>query len=530
MLLLRRSHRRIAAMFSRRAVWAALYGITFVFYFNATLNHFYDHGASTDAAWFAGMIWQTDFTLPSPLFQGDGRGSFYMTHFSPALVVPMALSHLIAYVPTIPYFATTVAIFHLISTGVFAWIALRAVRMLRLRGVPLHICALSLTALFAFCNLQTSHIGLPHFEILQVGVLTTFLYLLLRAHFRLALVVLFVAFTVREDAGLIVASFLAPYMLWQWREKQCWKTTAIFLVIAVLVSACLMFYVLPHVFHGPSLFQQHYVGQPPFDHLTAEHFRERTDFLLTQNNHVWFPLAAMLVFAVACGEGVLAVGAIGAVPWILFQTYMCRHYTGGTLSYYYNYPVLIALAWPLIAVASGQVRQINFPERPIRYLVGFACVTALGSTATLSDIRGGQLVRGFVNIPYRVAHDARQVKTYEFFFHDYEMSRTELGSVWATMHAIALSPNNFRRNEWLFSIAGPERKELQRLKNVDTILVMDRIWGCEEFDSFDRRNYQTYRVQGTRLKLLRKRDLTIPVRLVAHLKPIDSINGPLCSV
>ncbi|HNY47101.1 MAG TPA: hypothetical protein PKN64_09100, partial [Casimicrobium sp.] len=501
--------------------WAALLGVTLVCYYNATLNHFFDFGGSTDASWFAGMMWRTNINLPRPLFLGSFQQTYYGAHFSPLLTLPMAISWLLPKVAMVPFYAATIGVFHALTTAVFGWISFSAMRSLNFPFAAKHASALLLTALFGFGAMQASHAGLPHFEIVYVGFLLLFFYLFLQRRFRWAAAALFGAFLIREDAGLIVSFFLLPYILWQRYHWHRVRTSLLFLAAGLLTTAFLLFFLIPQVFHGYGLFRDTYIGTPPFAHLTLQHIEERSAFFFLRNNHIWLALLAMLGMAAWFRQSVLALGAVGALPWVLIHTYLCTHYTGGTLSYYYNFPVLIALAWPLLAIAGGQA-SFTHPTQRLRGLLFTLAVLALACTAPLHDVAKGQLVRPYKFFSFEPRYGLQTVAAYESFFGAFAADRSQYGVVWASLHAASQSPANFRRLEWLFDLRDGSPEVREKLLHADTVIVFEREFSCPEFAALDRTKYVAYRVTGTKLKILRRADLSMPSRAVPFLEPADA--------
>ncbi|MEQ1597352.1 MAG: hypothetical protein ABL985_19900 [Casimicrobium sp.] len=507
--------------------WATLLIATLVCYYTATINHFFDQGGSTDAGWFAGMMWRTDIRLPRPLFLGSTQQTYYGAHFSPLLVLPMAISWLLPKVSMVPFYAGTIGVFHAFTTGIFGRICLRAMHALNLPFGAKHAAAVVMTLLFAFGTLQAAHAGLPHFEIFYTGFLLLFFYFFLQQRYRWAAAAFVGAFLVREDAGFIVSFFLVPYIAWQWQRWRRVRTSVIFLAAGIAATLLLLFVVIPFVFRGYGLFRETYIGIPPFAHLTAQHFEERTAFFFLRNNHIWLALLAMLAMATWFRQSVLAIGAVGVLPWILIHTYLCTHYTGGTLSYYYNFPVLIAITWPLLVIAGGQVTLTHTSQRLQALLCCFA-VLLLACAAPMHDIARGELVRAYKFFSFEHKHDMRTVNAYESFFAAFHAERPLYGVVWVSMQAASQSPSDFRRLEWLFDVKDGLPEVREKLLQADTVIVFERDFSCPEFAALDRTKYVAYRVTGTKLKILRRADLSMPARSVPMLQPADATRGRLC--
>jgi hypothetical protein len=507
--------------------WFAVLIATLICYYNATINHFFDQGGSTDAGWFAGMMWRTDIRLPRPLFLGSTQQTYYGAHFSPLLTLPMALSWLLPKVSMVPFYAATIGVFHTFTTAIFGKISLQAMQALGLPTAAKHATAIALTLLFAFGAVQTSHAGLPHFEIFFTGFLLLFFYFFLQRRFRWATAAFVGAFCVREDAGLIASFFLLPYIVWQWRHQQSIRVSLIFLAAGVAATALLLFGVIPFVFRGYGLFRETYIGLPPFAHLTAQHFEERGAFFFLRNNHIWLALLAMFAASAWLRQSALALGAIGALPWILIHTYLCIHYTGGTLSYYYNFPVLIAMTWPLLVVAGGQV-TLNGAVQRLHWLLCCIAVLLVACAAPLNEIAKGELVRQYKFFSFEKRHDLKTVEAYESFFKAFHAERDQYGIVWVSMHAASQSPSHFRRLEWLFDVKDGLPEVREKLLRADTVIVFERDFSCPEFAALDRSKYVAYRVSGTKIKILRRADLSMPAGAVPMLRPADATRGRLC--
>ncbi len=507
--------------------WIALVAFIGVCYFNATMNHFYGEGGSTDGGWFSGMIWRTNASLPGPLFLGYGGKTYFGAHFSPILILPMALSWVFSKVSMVPLYAITIGSLHAITNACFARVSYAAMATLVSHRVLAHLLALTFTLTFAFGALQAVHAGLPHFEIALVGPIVLFLYAILCKRYLLATCMLTIAFTVREDAGVIASFFLAPYVLWQWRQGLSTRMSGRFLLAALAVSTLILFVLIPHVFHGYGLFRETYIGIPAFSHLTSQHFRERTLFLLYQNNHIILALLAIVAISVWFRQTIFLIGAVGAVPWILIHTFLCTHYTGGTLSYYYSFPVLITIAWPFIAIGGGQASMPS-PEGKLQGLASLIAVMALACAAPIQSIAKGDLLRPYKFFSFQSRFDQVTVDAYTSFFEKFSRTRAEFGRVWVSLQVASHAPQSFRRTEWLYDVkdATPERRAV--LYRADTVIVFERVFDCPEFEPLDRSLYDSFQVSGTRLNLLRRKGLAVPESIASLLTPTKNTSLPMC--
>jgi hypothetical protein len=326
------------------AVWL-VFAVTFLLYRNATLNHFYAFGSGTDPFWFAGVLWHGDLALHGP--PGIDDRPFYLVHVAPLLTLPALLSHVLPFSPQ-EWAALVFGFMHAFTTAALAWCVSSACGPAVGKGTTQLLAGLVGIA-FGVCALQAEFMGLPHFEAILPGLLIAFLGALALRKMQAAIVLFILLLGSREDAGLHALSFLAPLIvLVRWRQGQ-WLRPELYFAAAGLAYSIFVIVVLPQFTpYHQSLFREHYVGDPPFAHVTSQQVAERAQFLALQNAHVWAPLAALVLASLLRRDWLTLVGGVAVVPWVLLHTFFGIHSTIWTMGFYYAFPVLAAIAWPSV--------------------------------------------------------------------------------------------------------------------------------------------------------------------------------------
>lgn len=487
-------------------LWACFFLIVFIGYYQAVLNHFYYFGAGTDAGWFAGMMWQTNFLLPSPSIVDHDESSYYRAHFSPILTLPMLLSYVFSGIGVTKFYAGVIAFFHGIIAFVFSFISETAFSKLVSHRYAVLILSLVSSVAFSFGFLQASHMLLPHFEVLEAAFILSFLYYFLKKSWKCAALSFVLALITREDAGIICSFFLAPYLVWQWIREDQVRPTILFIVLGWVYGIIAIFYIIPHIFNGYGLFYITYigdVGQQPFAHITQEHLTQRLQFLLFQTTYVWIPLMIISLLSVIFRNPLFLIGVVAILPWLILHVIFCRHFPGGALSYYYAFPVLISVAWSFLIVATD---HLNYRTQLSRYSIALLlfCTVLATSANPITDIVSGKLIRDYVFFSFLKTYDLETADNYEVFYQRYNLHKKDLGSIWINFAAGAISPKSFSREMWHFPYGKDKAPEI--LKQADTLIVFESAGYCKDFSGLDVKTYNAFRVKGTRLLILTKKN------------------------
>ncbi len=477
-----------------------VFAVTALLYFNATLNHFYAYGSGTDPFWFAGVMWHGDLALHGP--PGIDERPFYSVHISPLLTVPALLSHVLPFNPQ-QWLALVFGFMHGFTTAALTWCVCMARGANAAHTPATQALAGAIGTAFAVCALQAQFMGLPHYEIILPGLLIAFLAALALRHTRAALVFFILLLSAREDAGLHAATFLVPLIVAvRWREGR-WLKDELQFAVAGIVASLVMIVVMPQfTSYHQSLFREHYVGEPPFAHVTLEQIRERLHFLFMQNGHILGPSVALLLAGLLRRDLLTIVGGVAVLPWILLHTLLGIHITIWTMGFYYAFPVLAAIAWPsLLRLYRTGPAMLKGSDAHWLLLQGVVVLMAslpmLGKELPMYGSR-------YAFFSFSSPGSLARVEGYDAFAELLPPARPALGVVAANLAAVGLDPFTLRRGEWLEELNADDAAALAR---IDTVILFASPFACPQFDAMlARMNLSnTFVVPGTRIRLLTRK-------------------------
>lgn len=493
-------------------------------YHNATLNHFYIFGSSTDSLWFAGMLWHGDWLLHGP--PGIEPRSFYTSHFTPLLVLPALLTHLLPF-DHVEWLALVLGNLHGLLNAAFAWCAWRLLDDQGARPLVSNGVAAACGAGLAFSGLQAVFMGLPHIEIAVSAMLVAFLGALACGARRWATVWFVALLLAREDGGFHAFSFLAPLIALEWWRTRRWLRVELFYAGTALLYSLLVFGLKPYfIDQHVSWFSEHFIGTPPFAQLTWEQITYRLRHFVMQSGHIWGPLLALTCGAILRGDATTAVGAIAVAPWVALHTFFGLHITIWTMGYYYTFPVLSAVAWPTLLAL-----YCRGPARPAGNNAGLwwlqAVTLLMASLPTFSKdlpFHGSRFRGTEFTLP---APTTLQAGAYREFARRLNAARPELGTVAANLAAIGLAPFTLKGSEWLESVSPDDAAEVATL---DSILLFAGTYSCPGLETVIRRAQHpyVYTVPGTRLWLFTRKpptDLPALAPVLARAAPRDAYCG-----
>jgi hypothetical protein len=508
------------------AVWL-VFAITLLLYRNATLNHFYAFGSGTDPFWFAGVLWHGDLALHGP--PGIDERPFYFVHVSPLLTLPALLSHVLPFSPQ-QWLALVLGFMHAFTTAALTWCACMAAGTKARSGMT-QLLAGAIGCAFALCALQAEFMGLPHYEIILPGLLIAFLAALALRNIPVALVFFILLLGAREDAGLHAFAFLAPLIvLVRWRQGRWLQHETYFAAAGLAVSLVLIVVMPQFTSYHQSLFREHYVGEPPFAHVTPQQVQERLHFLALQNAHIWGPPAALILAGLLRRDWLTLVGGVAVLPWVLLHTLLGIHITVWTMGFYYGFPVLAAIAWPsLLRLYRTGPAQLRGSDAQWLLLQGI--VVLLASMPTLSKelpMYGSR----YAFLSFAAPGSLARMEGYREFEALLPSARPALGVVAANLAAVGLDPFTLRRDEWLEALPADDAA----LARIDTVVLFAAPFQCPQFDTLIARMQLPYAftVPGTRVRLL-TRKLPEELQLLAGVlvpqpPPAQNCGEPLARV
>jgi hypothetical protein len=498
----------------RKTAWTLLFAAIFAAYAGSVFNQFLYSGTSNDPVYLASMIWHGDFALSSPPVMTKDPVSFYATHFSPILTLPALISFLLP-LDFIAFFSLLIGSFHLAANLVFSRIAMRAIPS-SMPPSGAFLIPYAATAIFAFGFLQFCHTGIPHFEILLVAGILLFLHFYLQDKLWPAILALVACFLIREDAGLHIAALLAVSGVHKrFFLRQSWTMEACFAAASVLGSLLLLENAQT-VANSQNMLRGMYIGDPPFAHITTGHIADRLRDFFVDRGYIWAPIAAC-VFGAACLRRIsLLVAPVAVMPWLVLHLIFCTQPTGGSLSFYYSFPVLIVPAWPFLCAYRQETGRTGM------LLVGLAAAIA-GFMPPLADMpeRMAARQREFPLLP---KENPAKRQAYFLFVERYRENKAALGVLHGNMAALGFGPHVFEKAQ----LIEPQTDASRLTPNMDTLLFFDSPLRCRRMTAYAdwvRGAPHRYRIVDTRLFLVTEKspEDVAPFRDLMHPVPLAHI-------
>jgi hypothetical protein len=314
---------------------------------NYTVNRFYALGAAMwDAGWFAHLACHG---LQNPPALG---GTFLADHMSVVLAL-LALVHMIS--PAMPD-----PVFFAITQGLWFGVLGLAASLCIAKWLPAGQ-GLLLAILSAMNGISLATLGFPHIEIAIPALILLVLALLTTNRRVAAFILVPLVLTVREDAGLHLASILVLMAAFHRYSSGEWQTARTEAVLAALCGTTSLFIlVLQGVFFGNGAFSSDgmdplhavYLGRPTLAHVDWPFLVQRVLRLGQHRSYIYLPLLITGLVAIKRRDLGLAIGPLSAMPW-LGLAFIAVFPLAGELTSYYGFPLMIGLCWPMIACQPG---------------------------------------------------------------------------------------------------------------------------------------------------------------------------------
>lgn len=479
------------------------------------LHDFYHLGAMRDTYWLAGVVWRSGLELKDPAavrFIPDG--SFLRTHLSPFLYLPNALSYVFSLGPTYWYSIVYGLLHASLTLGVFYWVR----KLLGISVVASMLAAL-LAVLFAFNGNAAVSLQLPHYEIAIPAFILLVLSLLAAEKYRMALTMLIVTLTLREDAGLHFAALLAPTLIvrrllgqQQWAlDRWAWR----FAVVAICYSIA-AFAVQRTLYGNNGMLVENYLGSPVFAHVTQALIDGRLSVYLHERSYIWAPFLASIAWAALMRNPLIPLGFVGGLPWLVLH-FLAKVPVVGGMAWYYGFPLIVGIAWPLLAVWWWRNGAPSMRERRLA-VAGFALIlacTLIGQVAGRTVVYPAMLFRS-VTIPGPEAAAADR------FVAAVAGNQAVLGRFRVDEGVRGLAPHEFPAGRWL-------ETPLALAEAVDTVIWFDpggmdkQAWlmWIQQGLNFH------YAIRGTHLVMASNRSLDTLAPLASLLQPTSLLNRRL---
>ncbi len=510
----------LARLGSERLALGMVFALTWLLYFNAGYNHVYVYGGSSDALTISGFLWKADWLLHGA--PGIDDRSFFGQHFSP-LLLPFGLaSHLFGFDHG-QWFAIVTGLWHALATVIFAAVVRVVARELGFQAAAGISAAAGLA--FALTWLHAGMAYLPHFEILEAGLLIGSLALIMRQSWRWAAIALALLWLTREDAGLHLATFLAALTLAVGLQERRWPMDWIALTAGALIAALVAFRLGPLLAsYSMNLGQLIYFGEPLFSHLSLADTAERLVRFFTRRTPVWVPLAVLLVAGILLRDLRYIAGVVAVLPWLILNVGLARTGSASSLDGYYAFPILVAVAWPSL-VALLEIHQPTGRSSGKAIWLSLQALTLAAASSPPIRLEPPRLGSHYASHRMSIVDVAHTAEASRAFSRAIERHRDELGEVAVTLHAALLAPWTLNRIEWSedFEAYGRDYASL------DTFLAFDHPFSCPHTQAFAARAALPYRysVPGTRIVLYSRHSREAMPNLAPRLQPV-AMDAPLC--
>jgi hypothetical protein len=228
-----------------------------------------------------------------------------------------------------------------------------------------------------------------------VGMAFCFFWMAFTGRMWAAAVFLVLAVIVREDAGFHLFGFIAVTVVidrFRGVPFRAQRTMIAFGIAAFCYSVAALL-AQKYAFTAIGLFSRLYSGDPPFAHLSAAYVLRRSIAFVTVGLP-WVTSAFLTtaVFALIDRRPAYLVGFLATGPWILLHI-VAQPET--TLHSYRVYPIVLAMAWPLLERA----RTNGFALPASRWLWSAVIVASIGASSWY-ELRTftwpPEMVKGFV--------------------------------------------------------------------------------------------------------------------------------------
>lgn len=430
------------ASMSRRWGWLA-FALIWVLTSLYVLRHFYVLGGMRDSLWFAGLAHHGDLALSDPPSVAFAHGaSFFHTHFSPIFYLPSALSRLSPLPPAAWYALWYGAMHGLLALSFWALLAPLA----RRAACPAAgAIAAALACLFALQGNAMVALQMPHFELLIPALMVGVMALVLRARTRAAMALLALTILVREDAGLHVAALFCPAYLWlRWRTPPGHLNPMAKAIgqlgLMGLVGACACLALQKLGWGDNGMLVRNYLGSPPLAHLNAALVQARWAIFVHERSYLWLPALLCLAWAGLARRALIAWGFVACLPWLALQ-FVAKEPVMGSLSWYYAFPAIASLAWPLVAVrVVAPDTSVQAARRTLVWMAILLLSTLAGQVNGRPMVYAWQIARQLTWPMATVAAD-------EAFMEALEAQVPRLGQLRVDNGVIALRPHAFRADQ-----------------------------------------------------------------------------------
>lgn len=478
-------------------------GLVAASFLTLTLNLFYRRGASLlDAGWFADLSARSDWSMTDP--RAIDRLSFAHIHLMPIFELTSGIAGLLP-LSAPQFFAVLLGLAHAVPS-VACWYLL-VVRH-GLAGLKGWALAIFLAFGLGFSGLAVAIALYPHPEILIAASIILFFVAFVEGRHRLALGLLMLALTTREDAGLHIFGFL---MLWALSAKMRgapWQAEWRTLAFAGVALSCSVLEILAQswLWPGGSPFGRVYLGNPAFAHLDLSTLAERTAGLLIYRSYIAGPALIALAWAIAARDPRIVLGYAALIPWTVLHLCAAEPFAF-TITGYYGFPYLVAMIWPLLIL--GRHDAIGPREGQIRPVFGMALMVLAGVALPGEPYNPSRAV---LPRDLLIPPTVERQRDMDAAAHAVAEARPHLGQLLAADQLIALDPAGFIPEETIFRTSAGQP---------DTVVLTESGIGYEQLDAASAGLPHRWRLRGTMFSIASNRDIRGITALAGSIDPPD---------
>jgi hypothetical protein len=358
------------------------------------LEHFFVRAPYLlDSGFLSAIAYRDGLWLSVPKIACDYADSFYEIYVTPLMTLFSMISYVVP-LERIEWYAVVQACVYLpIGIGVYV-VASRCEPGTARHRLPVTTLA---AFAFAFSGIVLWTVGYPHFEIVAAGLNCLLLACVVTERKRATWIVLVIAASVRQDAGMHAALALTPLLLLRWRGNGAVPPRKRLLVlIGVAISATVLSFAFQRIFFEPAdRLREVYLGRPAYSHVTVELLADRAQYFVEHLGVIYYPVVATVFVSAVMRDANYLLGWAVTVPWFVFSI-TARDPSKGAFVAYTVAPFLVGLFWvylygACLAPAARRLRMIR-----IEALFAIVCVTSTLGYARESSSWSSDPVRDMV--------------------------------------------------------------------------------------------------------------------------------------
>ena len=352
------------------------------------LNHFFSRAPYLlDSGWCSAIVYRAGLLPHNPAIACDYGNMYYGIHVSPFTSALSILSYLTP-LDRIEWYSLVEAIVYFpIGIATYA-LASQLAPEGAMRRLPITILA---ALAFGFSGLVLKSVGYPHYEVAIAGLVCLLLVAVVAGRSRTAWVLLILAVSVREDAGMHAGLALAPLLYLKWRgvEIPTSLRTIRRMMVAAACASVLGLLLQSLFFQAADLLTIEYLGSPLYGHLSASVLDDRLWIFLKSSQFIYYPFLATLVVALVRRDARYLLGWAATALWFALN-FAAAQEAKSRFDGYTGFPFLISTFWVFLYGA-----KLAPPARRLRPGAIAAVFAAVCLTSTLGFYQGAPVAFRF---------------------------------------------------------------------------------------------------------------------------------------